>query len=167
MDVFIEKIVKKKSDGKDLAIRFLISCGAFVVTILAFVFLSSFGLFIMCGAIYGAWYLIKMQQIEYEYSLTNGEIDVDIIRGMSKRKRLFSINCKEFEMLAPYNDNHKREYETPSITKKIYACSSLTENDLYFAIFINQEHQKVLFVFEPDERMLSSFKTYIPRKMIS
>ena len=122
MDIFLEKIIKKKSDGKSIAISFLISFGAFVISILAFVFLSSFGLFIMCGAIYGAWYLIKMQQIEYEYSLTNGELDVDIIRGMSKRKRVFSINCKEFEILAPYNDNHKREYETPSITKKIYAC---------------------------------------------
>lgn len=166
MDVFIEKLVKKNNDGKALAINFLIVIATFILSIIAFVFLASFSLLFVAGLCYGAWYLLKMQQIEYEYSLTNGELDVDIIRGMSKRKHLFTVNCKDFEILAPFNETHKREFETPSITKKIYVCSSLKEADLYFAIFVNKEHQKVLLVFEPDERMLQSFKTYIGRKII-
>jgi hypothetical protein len=88
-----------------------------------------------------------------------------MIIAMRKRKRLLNIHCRDFEIVAPYNQNHKREYETPSIQKKIFACASLNESDLYFAIFTTKETGKTLLVFQPDERMLNSFKSYLPRKV--
>ncbi len=168
MDVFIEKIVKKKSDAKSKALTILIIVGVLILSIVALgiPFLGMFGIFIVVGLIYGAWILITSFQVEYEYSLTNGELDIDSIIAQRRRKRILTINCKEFELLAPFNESHKRETETPSLKKKIYACTSLDAEGLYFAIFNTTEFGKTLLVFEPDDRMLASFKSYIPRKVM-
>lgn len=167
MDVFIEKIVKKKSDAKSTALTVLIIVGVLILSVIGLTFAGSFGIFIVAGLIYGAWFLITSFQVEYEYSLTNGELDIDTIIAQRKRKRILTIHCKEFEMLAPYNESHKRETETPSLKKKIYACTSLNEEGLYFAIFNTTDFGKTLLVFEPDDRMLASFKSYIPRKVMN
>lgn len=170
-DVFIEKLVKKKRTGQDLALIVLISFGALIAALLAFVFLAgrlgAFGVLIIFGVFYGGWYLITNLNIEYEYSLTNGELDVDMIIAERRRKRLLTVHCKEFEILAPVNDNHKKEMEDTGINYKVYACSSMEANRLYFCIFNLSGKGKTLLIFEPDNRMLDSFKTIIPRKVLS
>ena len=170
MDIFLEKIVKKRLSGTDVAVNMIIVVAAIilflVIAAIGFSYNGMLAILLGFGELYGAWYLLSSRNLEYEYSLTNGGFDVDVIIAQRKRKHLVSIDCREFEILAPVNEAHKREMETPSIKTKIFARTSPLSEGQYFAIFINKEKGKTLLVFEPDERMIESFKTYIPRKVL-
>jgi hypothetical protein len=43
-----------------------------------------------------------MLNVEYEYIVTNGEMDVDMIQSKTNRKRLISFKCSEIERIEPY-----------------------------------------------------------------
>ena len=66
------------------------------------------------GLAYGAYVLKNNQRIEYDYTFTNGILDIAKIINNSKRKKLLSLDVKEFEVVAPISDegfkrmlNHK------------------------------------------------------------
>ncbi len=107
-------------------------------------------------------YLIRGRNLEYEYAVTNGDLDIDMIIAKRKRKRLFSANCKDFEILARVS--HEKFNEAKNIANKIIAVSSKDSQDIYF-LTMHYKEARTLVLFEPDERMLKAFKTYIPKKV--
>ena len=117
MDVFMEKIVPKRKDLKDSLIASLIVFFTVVVSLILIVFkiplLSELGLniFIVAGLIYLAYRLITSRNVEFEYIVTNGDLDIDRITAKRKRKRIFSASCKEFDILARTSSNR-----TPTAT---------------------------------------------------
>jgi hypothetical protein len=167
MDTFIEKIVRRQKTGKD----HLVTTGLVVLGIILFIvasnfkFLSSFILIIIAGIIYGIYYLSSSRNIEYEFILTNDELDIDKIVSRRKRKRIFSSSCKNFDVLARVK-SEKYARETRTIKKRIEAVSSLNSPDAFFAI-MNYKGEKTVILFEPDERMINLFKTYIPKKFFN
>ena len=71
------------------------------------------------GLIFLIYYIITLRNIEYEYAVTNGDLDIDIIINQSKRKRLFSASCKEFEAVA--------RVDSPQYTQKIKNCKNVKD----------------------------------------
>ena len=166
MDIFIEKIVARKKTTKD---KFSVVGVIFLALILFFALgflpdtVQTFTPLIIAAIAYGAYYLIKSKNIEYEYAVTNGEIDVDKIISQKRRKRLLSTHCKNFEILARvksthYNDNYAK------IQNKIFAGSTMDSDDLYFAVFQHNNKRTILY-FEPSDKMIKAFRRFIPGKM--
>lgn len=167
MDIFFEKIVARKKDFKDT----LMIIGLVAAAIVAIVAVNTIqvvaqlgiGFALAVGFIYLAYRLITKRSIEFEYIVTNGDIDIDLIEFRRKRKRVFSANCKDFELLAKASgEAFEKSYS--SVPKKLMAASSLkATNAWYFiATYKNERH---IVVFEPDERMLGNFKLLIPLKI--
>ena len=106
MDVFIEHLVKKRPTGADTAKKIGLVLAVVVILAACILFMPpqflTLSFLILCGACYGAYWLISGMNIEYEYILTNGEIDVDKIIAQRKRKRLITVNVKTFEAFRPY-----------------------------------------------------------------
>lgn len=171
MDVFLEKIVSKRKDIKDNAITAAV---ILAVIVLFFVLMNlmatykeigSFMLLIIAGLIYLAFRLITSRNVEFEYIVTNGDLDIDKIISKRKRKRLFSANCKDFDIVARVNgESFSRAAQ--SIKNRIDASSSPDSPDAYF-ITLSYKGEKTLVIFEPDERMLNNFKIFIPRKVLT
>ena len=165
MDIFLEKIVKRKKTALDTAI-----IGGIVVLSLllimitsSFKVLQSFSLFIIVAIGYICYMFIRSRSIEYEYIVTNGDLDIDMITAQRKRKRIFSGNCKDFDVVAKLTSGQYDHY-MQSIKKRILAISSMESKDVYFASLI-KDGQKTLVFFEPHAKMIESFKKYIPRKV--
>ena len=105
MDVFTEYMVKKQKSGKDVFLHILCGVSAAAVIVVALLLIPivtlQFGQIgsmytmlaplIALGAGYGAWYLISSMNVEYEYILTNGEMDVAKVLGNSRRKQTRSL----------------------------------------------------------------------------
>lgn len=165
MDVFIEKIVTKKKNAKDSAITLAIIVVGLILSMIIFSFkvTSSFAPFIIVGLIYGAYRLITTRNIEFEYAVTNGDLDIDKIISQRKRKRIFSASCKDFEIVAKPASVYFTQ-DMKNINKQIHAVSSIDSPDVYF-VSLNYKGEKTVVYFEPDKRMLDAFKTYIPRKV--
>ncbi len=166
MDTFMEKIVERKKTSKDT----LISAGIVFLCVFLIVFIipmipyvNTMQLVFDVAVIYGAYYLIKSKSIEFEYSVTNGEIDIDKIIARSRRKRIFSGNCKEFEILARLKGDHYND-SIKNISNKIEAASSMDSPDVFFLV-TTYKGQRTVVYFEPNERMLNAFRLFIPSKI--
>jgi hypothetical protein len=169
MDVFLEKIVARRKGMADVFIIWGIVVGAIILIILglSLEMLGGLGLgpIIAAGIIYLAYRLITSRNIEYEYIVTNGDLDIDKIISKRKRKRVFSASCKDFEILARIQSQHFNQ-EVKSITKKIDASSSINSPNAFFAV-LNYKGERTVVIFEPDSRMLDNFKLFIPRKIFA
>lgn len=169
MDTFIEKLVIKRKTFSDN----LISAGIILATLML-VMLSltiqilqqlGVGLLFAAGFAYLGFRLITSRNVEYEYIVTNGDLDIDKIISKRKRKRIFSASCKEFEIVSPVKSNSFSQ-SVQSIKNRIDASSSIDSPQAYF-ITLNYKGEKTVVIFEPDERMLKNFKIFIPRKVFT
>jgi hypothetical protein len=166
MDVFLEKIVKKKKDIKDF---FIIAAVIIISIILLLVImnfahvLGSLSFLLFIGVCYLDYLLITTRNIEYEYAVTNGDLDIDKIIAQRKRKRLFSANCKDFDIVAKVkSDHYTPQYR--NFKNQMNCASSMDAENLYF-IALRYNNEQTVVYFEPTEKMLNSFKTFIPRKV--
>nr|WP_276020247.1 DUF6106 family protein [Acetivibrio straminisolvens] len=173
VDIFIEKIVKKKMDVNDaLIIGGTISLGIILSVAIIF-FLGPYGTsFLLCAAIgYLAYIIISSRKVEFEYALTNGELDIDKIVNKKKRKNIINVNCREFEIFARADSDKISKY-VEEIEDKIIAVSSLDSEDVYAFVAKKKSDEdggtqtkKVVVFFEPNEKMLKSIKMMIPGKV--
>lgn len=165
MDIFLEKIVKRKKTIMDSAMV----AGIVILTIIlimvlgSFSFLRPFWPLVSVGLGYLAYVFIRNRNIEYEYVVTNGDLDIDMIIAQRKRKRIFSASCKDFEIIAKMTSG-QYDHNMQSIKKRINAVTSLDSPDVYFVSLV-KDGQKTLVFFEPHTKMIESFKKYIPRKV--
>jgi hypothetical protein len=173
MDVFLEQIVGKKTTSADILKKIGIILAAVVIIFLSLFVLplipniigqifGMIGLLVVIGAIYGAYYLISGMSIEYEYILTNGEIDVDKIIARRKRKRLITVDTRDFEEFGLYRN-------APSVGQNvttIMACISPDAPNTYYALLEHSKFGRVLLVFNPNEKILTNAKQFMKRNVI-
>lgn len=166
MDIFIEKIVAKRKDGKDALLNIGIVLGALILMIVAMnvPVINQMALLVAVGIGYFAFRLITSRNVEFEYVVTNGDLDIDKIVAQRKRKRIFSSSCKNFDIVAKVKSSHYTP-QIQSIKNKIEAVSTMAADDVYF-ITLNYKGEGTVIYFQPDERMLNNFKTFIPRKLM-
>ncbi len=165
MDIFMEKIVKKQKDIKDHLITISIIFLAIILMLLALNYLASMAMFFIIGIGYLAYLLITTRNIEYEYAVTNGDLDIDKIIAQRKRKRVFSANCKSFEIVAKVKSTHYTP-QYRNFKNKIICSGSLEGDGVYFIVLHYKNEQTIVF-FEPTDKMLNNFKTFIPRKIFA
>ncbi len=173
MDIFLEHIVKKKKTTKDILTIVGIVLAGFIVSdlviILSFLipYLGAFSIFLVFGVWFGVYWLISSRNLEFEYSVTNGEIDVDSIASKRKRKRILSVRVRDIACCASvYDKAHADDYKNKEYTASvIMAASAIDAPGTYFADLVTREGLKTRLFFEPTEQMLEAFVTYNPRNI--
>jgi|LFRM01.2.fsa_nt_gb hypothetical protein len=167
MDTFMEKLVARK---KTLTDYLIIATTVIGTLLLIFVVLSipilirlGLSLLFAAGIAYLGYWVITSRNIEYEYIVTNGDLDIDIIISKRKRKRIFSASCKDFDIVSPVKSS-RFDQSVQGIKNRIDAASSVDSPDAYF-ITLNYNGERTLVIFEPTEKMLNNFRLYIPRKV--
>ena len=105
-DYFTEYLVKRRKNIADFLIMFLAAFGGVFITLFLFLsgllFVKLIGQVLTIGVValwWGVYFLITSRSIEFEYIVTNGELDVDKVIGKRKRKRLISVKAKESELI--------------------------------------------------------------------
>ncbi len=173
MDAFIEKIVRKKKSAQDKLKVFGLIVAAVVLMFasVAFLplipvvgeFLGGISFFFVIGIGFGAWWLITSMNVEYEYIVTNMDLDIDRITAQRKRKRMLSVKSKDFEICAKRNGPHFREWSKGSYPVLDYSGSP-DSPDCWFAV-VPVAGKPSLVLFEPDERMIQNFRRFSPNKV--
>lgn len=162
MDIFIEKLIRKKRTTKDYLIVATVIYLALGANFIAIMVPLLRGITLLFSGIC-IYFVIRRTYIEYEYSLTNNELDIDIIVGKKNRRRLFTASCKDFEMFGRID--HDKYNEVKTIEKKIMAITSKDSKNVYFVV-LQFEGARTLLLFEPDERMVEHITNCIPRKVL-
>ena len=95
MDHYNEQLVQKRTETSDIVKRVLIIIATVILSAIcafgAFVFRFMPLIVVIFGIFYLSWYLITATSVEYEYIITNNDMDIDKITGRRTRKRLITV----------------------------------------------------------------------------
>ncbi len=166
MDTYCEYLFKKKRTMRDNVIAIIIVLAALILLyyslLLLFIPAATFlAPVVWFGIIWGAFKIIKRQNIEYEYLLTGGDLDVDIVIAKGSRKKLLSIRRREIELVAPMGSEKLSQIDTNAQVTDI--TSGYNPEAVYVMTTSNPKHPVIYF--EPTEKMLQQLKTKIPGKL--
>ena len=163
-DVFKEQLVKRRPSIKNtLAKAGLVSAAIFLmVFIVLFEALSFFFPLLWAIIIFAAFFMFRRLNIEYEYVLTNYELDIDIIYGKSRRKRIFSASVRDFEAFRPVGSTEMEHSFSGANIKEDYSGGPGT-NVIQYEFLANYKSKKMRILFEPNEDLLSSIIPHLKR----
>ncbi len=172
MDVFCEQIVKKrKTTAEKLAVA-LIWAGGWVLSMLLiflglYIFPGYFMLALLAAGfvVYFSMKLAFKLNLEYEYCVTNGLLDVDKIINRSDRKRLLSVEVNTFDRFEEFNPQ-KPENDPKKFDLVVNAVADPQGSDAIYAATIRHPVKgRILLVFQPNEKILTTVKQALPRTL--
>ena len=153
MDRFSEQLVTKQSTGKDMFLRGLYLAAALLLVAAFVFFLGAFGLWILvialsAAVVWGLVWLIQGTFIEYEYIVTNDDLDIDKIIGKRKRKRLITVSLRSVKEIAEYTGD-----------KAVNADVSVIAHDetgvgMFYIVSESDKYGDLAVIFNPDKRTL-------------
>lgn len=158
MDTFFEQIVKKKKGPAEWAIIAAVILAAVALVAVVWIF-GVLAVIATVGIAYGAWWLATTQNVEYEYCVTNGDIDVDKIVARRKRVRLVSVAGRKVRALAPYDPSKP----LGKFQRTVMVAPSLAEEGLWYFTYHSKKNGDTLVVFMPDDRVLSALYDGLPK----
>lgn len=161
MDTFAEQLIYKYPSSKDNATKFLIYAVAIILALVTIMltiptWFGGFGLVLAGGIAWLGYYLGTKQYIEYEYIITNGEIDIDKIVAKSKRTRLLTVKVSTFTAYGELTQDIK---DDDSLT--LVLASENTGIDDWYADFENESYGKTRLIFTPNEKFRECIKPYL------
>lgn len=171
MDYFAEYMLRRKKTGRDKLMCAAYILGALLLTAgIAFIalFTGKFMVMIWFTLVVALWvlcyFMIRKQNIEYEYVFTNGILDIDVIYAKSNRKTLVSLRATEIRHCARRDDaRFEKQYDTvPKHLLLFDATTNTPGSKVYYADFLyNAEATRLLF--EPNKKILEMMRKYNPK----
>ena len=158
MDTFKEQLVRKLPEKNDQIKKLLIIFASCLLAVFCFLF---FGVVLAGGVIYGGYYLITNLIVEYEYILTNGELDIDKIVAQRSRKRLATLKLASAVEFGTADGNLR---VSPNETL-IQASGNDANQDDYFIRLNHPSLGNTILIFTPSEEMLELVKNCLPRNL--
>lgn len=164
MDIFFEYLVEKKSledniKKAGIVLACIVVCFLILyISLFAVNQLITFMPILIAAVIYGTVHGVRNFSVEYEYIFTNGVLDIDIIKGRSKRKNLISVPCRKIEYMGKITNS--------------YSSSNTTVNAIYdmrrsgkYVITFSDDGVLTDVLFQPPEKLLVNMKKYNPRNI--
>ena len=164
MDIFMEQLVEKKSSGMDYFKKgvFIVAGLALAIALMTFAFVTGLYLFLIIslGVLDAIVVNLKNFDIEYEYIVTNRELDIDKIRGKKTRKRLITISLENTEFFGVYNEKN-----IGSVNATVMATDG-TDFNQYLLITTHKKMGKIAIVFSPNPEFLEAVKKGMPINIV-
>lgn len=162
MDTFCEQLLTIRKTTADwlailgyFALASLLSC-------VAIYFLLYFGMIPIVLSLlflFIAYKLSVRHNIEYEYIVTNGVLDIDKITNRLNRKRLLSFNLNTVTTLEKLNINKIQNVDKKQI---IFACNK-NDSNAYLMVFQKVGNQPNYLIFSPNEKLKNSMVAFLPK----
>lgn len=163
MDNFCEQLVEKRKSSADIVKMVLVSL-ALILGASAFMFIAIFfGVMLMVlfsvGLLaLGVW-LVSGMNVEYEYIVTNNELDIDKIIGRRKRKRMITIDLSKAEDFGSYPPSEDIDADTT-----VHATTGFEKNAHYLLVQHN-DYGSVKVIFNPNEKMREAIVQQVPKTL--
>ena len=111
------------------------------------------------GLLFLAVWLISGMNIEYEYIITNNEMDIDKIIGRRKRKRMITVDLNRANDFGGYPPSEEIDADTT-----VHATTGLEKNAHYLLVEHN-EYGKVKVIFNPNEKIREAIAHELPKAL--
>ncbi|MDD2457061.1 MAG: hypothetical protein PHQ83_00960 [Eubacteriales bacterium] len=164
-DSFHELIVKARMTSNDrlkMAGLVLLGLVLLFLVILFGGYLGSLSVLALAGIGYGLFYLLRGFAREYEYTVTNGDLDIDLIIAQRKRRRVFSGAARTFDSMEPLD---KQPAGTGEKTGTVIDCRSSHSRGVDYKIRTDYKGKPVIVLLSPDEKILNQLRKYNPGRI--
>lgn len=170
MDNFREEIVVRRSGRILYSLVYVVAFITMIIT--GFIALISLmqllngffdvslviSLLVSGGLTFLIWRSKDNLRTEYEYSLTNGEMDFAKVMGNTRRKHLLSIHVKNAEQGGPVDsDAYRRIASGPNVKKTDFTLNTDTRH--YYLYYLRDGVRNIIH-FEPSEKMVALIRLY-------
>ncbi len=180
MDNFAEQLVTRDNNSSDRMKAMTIFVGGALLTlVLAGVsilmlfggrslgFLFGAALTAACG--FFTWRSFQNTQVEYEYTFTNGTLDIDKILAKTRRKELISLEVRKITAFGVYGEAPEESSDmtvvsaegTPRVSDEDEEGEKKAPMN-YYADFPHGEYGNTRLIFTPDEKMLGMITRALP-----
>lgn len=165
MDVFTEQLVEINGGNKTKIVKILIwtvcsllAVGLIVLSVF-FPTTAFLTLMVAAAAFFCAYYMCGQLNNEFEYIITNKDIDIDHIINKRKRIRMASFSGQDIENVEKYNAS--KHVPDKSRNLNVYFGCTPDEN----AITLTVKHPRnghYLLVITPNEEFLEALRKALP-----
>ncbi len=163
MDTFFEQIVSIKKSGKAIFAFIAIWILALLLCGLAlFLFLAGFRsvfVILLSASLFGAYKLSSLLNVEYEYIMTNGTLDIDKIINKSSRKRIASFDLDIVSRVEKFNVGLLANVDSKNV---VYACNA-NDPEAYLMVYQKDGKSPVYVVVSPNEKMKNAIVKFLPK----
>lgn len=174
-DNIAEYSVKKLREGKYEQKRKLA-----IGLMAAFAVVSAAVCIVMFGILFPAWliplwvlffsivipfFYLPNFNIEYDYRVAGGELNVASVKNHRFRKELANIRLADAELVAPYNDTYKDTADRADCDVTIDASSSESSAERWFAIYPDPDiaQRRYLIFFDASPKMIALMRPFAMR----
>lgn len=163
MDNICEQLVEKRRTGSDNAKTALICAGLALAAAACVYFAIYSGIMLLFIAavipIAAAVWVLMGVNVEYEYSVTNNEMDIDKIIGRRKRRHMITVDLNNTEDFGGYPPQTTIDVETT-----VHATSGL-ERDAHYLVVRHRDYGKVKVIFNPNEKLREAIAREFPKSV--
>lgn len=162
----VEQISRKKKSMSGV-LRKVMVLFAVIFVILGITISQSF---MLAGFLLAALYFVFdiFSQKDYEYTLENDQLSIDVIYGKKYRKTAHVLELKELEVVAPHWHESVAKYKKNGGTEQLkkYDYTSYDDNTPYYTMIIKEDGRKIKLLLDLTEEMLHTIKTQHPEKSL-
>ncbi len=129
------------------------------------VLLTSFGLFFLAGGIFIIVQAVQRFNVEYEYLILNGDIDIAKIISKKSRKNLRSISAENIQYMAALtNEYAKNDLDIKKQLKIFNYTDGTPDKDSYYVVFENKNGKEAAYILDLDQKSLDIMKDALKMK---
>lgn len=183
-DIFLENLVPRKKDAKDKAIIVLVVLAGVVLTVVLLMLMFglsmaamssdqmrnmssmtfSIGLLLVAAVWYGVYRIINSRNVEYEYIVTNSELDIDKVMSKRGRKHLITIDVKNASCMGRIDDDSCNSvYKNPPEGVKILDYSANSKTSFTYFIDCRVDETRKIVLCQLTNKMAEGLWRYNPK----
>lgn len=170
-ETFYETSVKRNPSSIQVGFSYFLIAMifiSFIIVMMAFPIAGIPVAFLFAVIFYVVHYFYKRGiYLDFDYSLTNGDLDIAKISGGEKRKHLLTVHVREgLILLAPADSTEVKAYDQKKL--KTYNCTSSDEKALVYCMIAKTDSdsgEEIRLYFEPDQTMMKEFHRLSPRNV--
>ena len=125
--------------------------------------------FMLAGFLLAALYFVFdiFSQKDYEYTLENDLLSIDVIYGKKYRKTAHVLELKDLEVVAPHWHESVVRYKKNGGTEQLkkFDYTSHDDNTPYYTMIIKEDGRKIKLLLDLTEEMLHTIKAQHPEKV--
>lgn len=161
----VEQVSRKKKSMSGV-LRKVMVLFAVIFVILGITISQSF---MLAGFLLAALYFVFdiFSQKDYEYTLENDQLSIDMIYGKKYRKTAHVLELKDLEVVAPHWHESVAKYKKNGGTEQLkkFDYTSYDDNTPYYTMIIKEDGRKIKLLLDLTEEMLHTIKTQHPEKV--
>lgn len=153
-DVFVEHTVKRREIVTLKPLYYI----SIVFLVICFLLGVMFPLFFAPGAmfLFMMLWIRSFMNLEFDYTYTNGELDIAKVKSGSKRKELVSIAQGELVVMAPSHTDPVKSYIGRKM--KTYDCTSHDAGMKYYVLIFRKNGREMKLLFQPNDEIIDRIK---------